>query len=108
MVNKDGFWVRYWMECGRGSSKTIETYEFLQYDDGYTEEDKKNESFLKTLAHDWCQQDHMGWSFDSYHYGFEVVETPSKEWMIKELEQITEKMEKLRYQENLIKSELLK
>ncbi len=107
-MSDKGFWVRFWMEYGRGSTTKEETYEFLKYTDGYTEEDKKDESFLKTLAQEWCQQDHMGWSFDSYHYGFEVIEKPSQEWMMKELEQIKEEMEKLRYQENLIKSELLK
>lgn len=93
--NKDGFWVKYWMEYGRGSTTRTETYEFLKYADGYTEEDKKNEDFLKILAQEWCQKDHMGWSFDSYHYGFEVVEKPPEEWISDELIRSSDKMVEL-------------
>lgn len=95
MTNNDGFWVKYWMEYGRGSTTKEETYEFLKYSDGNTEEDKKNEGYLKILAQDWCQRDHMGWSFDSYHYGFEVVEKPPNKWIQKEFARLTAEIRKM-------------
>ncbi len=105
MSNK-GFWVRFWMEYGRGSTTKEETYEFLKYADSYTEKEKKDDEFLRLLAQEWCQQDHMGWSFDSYHYGFEVVEKPPIEWLVKELKNIIEKQDELIEQKELIESEI--
>lgn len=94
---KEGFWVRFWMEYGHGHKKD-ETYEFLKYEDGFTEKDGEN---LKLLAEDWCRYDQRGCDIERYSYGFEVVSKPPEYWLKEELERLMD-----RHEENLIKFEL--
>jgi hypothetical protein len=100
---KEGFWIRFWIEYGRGHIKKDETYKFIKYEDGYTEKDEES---LKLLAEDWCQYDKRGCDIERYSYGFEVVSKPPGCWLKEELERLRNKHEKIIHQENLIKSEL--
>lgn len=100
-----GFWVRLWMEYGKGHTKTKDTYTYLKYEDGYTKED---EEFLRSLAHDWAQYDEMGFNLDRYSYGFEIVARPPDDWLEKELKSVIEEIKLLKFKLKLIRSELIK
>lgn len=100
---KEGFWVKFWMEHGRGHTVRDETYIFLEYKEGYKETD---DELLKMMAHDWCQYENRGYNCERYHYGFDVVERPPAEWLEKELKKLGKKRENIENMEKLIKSEL--
>ena len=101
-IMKEGFWVLFWMEYGRGHTVRKETYVFLKYKDGYSE-DKED---LRSLAENWCQYDKQGCDLDRYNYGFEIVPKPPNTWLEEELKKLRSKHEEIIRQENLIKSEL--
>ena len=103
IMKKEGFWVLFWMESGRGHTVRDETYEFLKYEDGYSE---KDEEILRSEAGDWCQYDKKGCNLDRYNYGFEIVPKPPNDWLEKELKKLGSKREEIIRQEDLIKSEL--
>lgn len=100
---KEGFWVLFWMEYGRGHTVREETYVFLKYKDGYTE---KEEEILKSEANDWCQYDKKGCDRDRYKYGFEIVSKPPNIWLENELKRLMSRSEEIKRRESLIKSEL--
>lgn len=99
---KEGFWVLFWMESGRGHTVRDETYVFLNYK-GYEEKDDES---LRSLVHDWCQYEKGGCDLDRYSYGFDVVLKPPNDWLEKELKRLRDEQEEIIHQENLIKSEL--
>ena len=103
IMKKEGFWALFWMEYGRGHTERKETYVFVKYEDDISE---KDEEYLKSLVHDWCQYDNRGCNHDSYHYGFDIVPKPPNAWLEKELKKLGSKREEIIRQENLIKSEL--
>jgi hypothetical protein len=76
-IMKEGFWVLFWMESGRGHT-----------------------------VRDLCQYDKKGCNLDRYDYGFEVVAKPPNTWLENELKKLRSKHEQIIRQENLIKSEL--
>lgn len=100
---KEGFWVLFWMEYGRGHTTREETYVFLKYEDGYAEKDEEN---LRSEVSDWCQYDKQGCDRDRYKYGFEIVPKPPNAWLEEELKKLRSRHEQIIHQENLIKSEL--
>lgn len=102
IMKKEGFWVLLWMESGRCHTIRDETYVFLRYEDGYSEDEED----LRSLAHDWCQYDKEGCDLDRYDYGFDIVSKPPDVWLEKELKELRSKREEIIRQENLIKSEL--
>lgn len=99
-VMKEGFWVRFWMESGRGHSVIEDTYEYLLYEDGYS---KKDTEALGGLAYDWAYYDQDGRDLMRFTSGFEIVEKPPICWLQKELKRLREEQERIIHQENLIK-----
>lgn len=104
MSQKEGFWVRLWMERER-SFKTEDTYEYLTYEDGYNE---KNEDSLKSIAEDWARNAMRGYNSEYYRYDYEIVDKPPIEWLEKELVRLRRKQESLMTRKKLILSTLLK
>ena len=100
---KEGFWVLFWMEYGRGHTTREETYVFLEYEDGYSE---KDEEILRSEVGDWCQYVKRGCNLDRYNYGFAIVPKPPTAWLENELKKLGNKHKEIIRQENLIKSEL--
>ncbi len=103
MTKKEGFWVRLFIEYGRGHTVTEETYVYLTHEAGY---DEKDEESLRLEAENWANHDNRGYALDRYKYGFEIVPKPPKEWLEKELDRLEEEIESLMAEEDLIKSEL--
>jgi hypothetical protein len=107
--NEDGFWVRLWMESGRGHSIVEETYEFFKFSDGYTEEDKKDHEMLSEHAYDWAGNEKGGFdSFDMMRFesGYEVVIVPLSYWLQEELIRLMDKQKLLEEQKNRVKKAL--
>lgn len=102
IMKKEGFWVLFWMESGRGHTVRDETYVFLRYEDGYSEDEED----LRSLANDWCKYDKEGCDLDRYKYGFDIVQKPPNSWLEKELKKLRCNSEEIMRQENLVKSEL--
>ncbi len=102
MKLKEGFWIRFWMEYGRGHKKD-ETYIFLKYEDGFIEKDEES---LRLLAEEWCQHDKGGCDIERYSYGFELISKPPECWLKEELKRLKDRNEEIIRQENLIKFEL--
>lgn len=91
-ILKDGIWIRYWMESGRGHNTIKETYIFYKYEDGYTESDI--EIFLDD-AYNWAGNDMGGFKMMGFESDFEIVEKPSDVWITDELIRSHEKMANL-------------
>ena len=90
--NKDGFWVKYMMECGRGHTITHETYIFYKYEDGYTENDV---SIFSDDSYNWAGRDMGGFQMMRFDSDYKVVEEPSQDWLSDELIRSYKKMAKL-------------
>ncbi len=84
---KKGFWMRMWMEWGRGHSTVEEDYRFLLFEDGY---EKKDEDSLKAFVQEWADYDKRGVDREYYRYGYDIVDNPPMEWFDKELKRLIE------------------
>jgi len=91
-MDKDGFWVKYWMESGRGHSIIHETYIFYKYEDGYTEKDT---DIFSDDAYNWAGYDLGGFEMMRFESEATIVEKPSDDWISDELIRSHEKVAKL-------------
>jgi len=98
-----GFWVRFWMESGRGHSTINETFIFIKYEDGFTKEDK---NIFEENAYNWAGHDMGGFDMMRFISGYEFVERPPIKWLSKELKNIIEKQQELIEQKKLIEYEI--
>lgn len=83
-VNKEGYWVKYWYSRGHSDEQT-KTYQFMRYSDGFTDEDKDDEELWEQESEAWAVSKGC-WSAQSFKYGFEIVDSPPKEWLQSEAE----------------------
>ncbi len=101
---KEGFWVKFGMESGRGHSIIKEKYEFYKYKDGFTEKDIK---VFEDDAYNWAGYDMGGFQMMRFESSFEVVERPSTEWLHKEYDILTNKIEEMKKMRSLIADEIM-
>lgn len=98
---KDGFWVRLWMESGRGNPKIDQTYVYYKYIDGYTEKDG-----FSADAYDWAGYDMGGFEMMRFTSGFEIIMKPPTCWLKKRLKEIEDEKKNINEEETRIKKEL--
>ncbi len=91
-MNKEGFWVKYWMESGRGHPTIDETYIFYKYKDGYIEKDT---DIFSDDAYSWAGHDMGGFDMIRFKSDYKVVEKPSVDWIVDELIRTYEEMANL-------------
>lgn len=100
---KEGFWVKFWMESGRGHSKIDETYVYYRYEEEYTEKDRE---IFEDEAYRWAGHDMGGFNMMRFKSGSEVVVKPPNAWLEDKLKRLRSKREEIVRQENLVKFEL--
>lgn len=85
-MREKGFWVKFTMYTGQDRKSPSKIgYSFYSYSDGYTEEDKKDDELWSGEAELWSQYDGQGWSYRAYEYGYEIMDSPPKEWLEKQM-----------------------
>ena len=89
-MNKDGFWVQYHCEYGRGHTTTKYGYNFYKYEDGYTKEDE--ESF-KMDAEYWAENEKGMWAKERYSYGYTILKEAPIEYINEKIKNIEKELE---------------
>jgi len=85
-MKEKGFWVKYSMYTGqRREEPSKVSYSYYLYSDGYTEEDKEDNKLWMGEAESWSQHDGEGWSYREYEYAYEMIDSPPKEWLERQL-----------------------